>query len=59
MKLHKRHAIPLVVMLAALAAGSYAIAGGGSATFDESLIGYQEVPAALTTVGNGTFTLRS
>ena len=40
MKLHKRHAIPLVVMLAALAAGSYAIAGGGSGKFDESLSGY-------------------
>ena len=55
MKLHKRHAIPLVVVLAALAAGSYAIAGGGSGKFDESLSGYQEDPATLSTTGNGTF----
>jgi CHRD domain len=55
MKLHKRHAIPLVVMLAALAAGSYAIAGGSATSFNEGLIGYQEVPA-VSTVGNGTFT---
>ena len=55
MKLHKRHAIPLVVVLAALAAGSYAIAGGGSKKFDESLSGYQEDPLTLSTTGTGTF----
>ena len=55
MKLHKRHAIPLVVVVAALAAGSYAIAGGGSGKFDESLSGYQEDPATISTTGNGTF----
>ena len=55
MKLHKRHAIPLVVVLAALAAGSYAIAGGGSGKFAESLSGYQEDPLTLSTTGNGTF----
>ncbi len=55
MKLHKRHAIPLVVMLAALAAGSYALAGGASKKFDESLSGYQEDPLTLSTTGTGTF----
>jgi hypothetical protein len=55
MKLHKRHAIPLLVVLAALAAGSYAIAGGGSGKFDEDLDGYQEDPASISTAGNGTF----
>ena len=55
MKLHKRHAVALVVMLAALAVASYAIAGGGSGKFDESLSGYQEDPLTLSTTGNGTF----
>ena len=55
MKLHKRHAIPLVALVAALAAGSYAIAGGGSGKFDESLSGYQEDPPTISTTGNGTF----
>ncbi len=55
MKLQKRHAIPVVVMLAALAAGSYALAGGGSGKFDEDLSGYQEDPLTLSTTGNGTF----
>ena len=52
MKLHKRHAILLVVMLAALAAVSYALAAGGSGKFDESLSGYQEDP--LTSRPPGT-----
>jgi hypothetical protein len=55
MRLHKRHAIVLVPVLAALAVVSYAIAGGGSGKFDESLSGYQESPAAISTLGNGTF----
>jgi hypothetical protein len=55
MKLHKRHAIPVVVMLAALAAGSYAIAGAGSNSFDEALDSYQE-PPSISSVGTGTFT---
>ena len=56
MKLHKRHAIVLVAVLASLAVVSYAIAGGGSGKFDESLSGYQEDPLTLSTTGNGTFT---
>ncbi len=55
MRLHKRHAIPVVVLLAALAAGSYALAGGGSGKFAEDLSGYQEDPLTLSTTGNGTF----
>ena len=55
MRLHKRHAIPVVVLLAALAAGSYALAGGGSGKFDENLSGYQEDPLTLSTTGHGTF----
>jgi hypothetical protein len=56
-KLQKRHAVALVVMVgAALAVASYAIAGGGSGKFDESLSGYQEDPLTLSTTGNGTFT---
>ena len=55
MKLHKRHAIVLVPVLAALAVVSYAIAGGGSGKFDEGLSGYQEDPQTLSTTGNGTF----
>jgi CHRD domain len=55
MRLHKRHAIPVVVLLAALAAGSYALAGGGSGKFDEDLSGYQEDPLTLSTTGHGTF----
>ena len=55
-KLQKRHAVALVVMVgAALAVASYAIAGGGSGKFDESLSGYQEDPLTLSTTGNGTF----
>jgi hypothetical protein len=54
MKLHKRHAIVLVPVFAALAVVSYAIAGGGSGKFDEGLSGYQE-PPSISTVGNGTF----
>jgi CHRD domain len=54
MKLHKRHAIVLVPVLAAFAVVSYAIAGGGSGKFDESLSGYQE-PPSISTTGNGTF----
>jgi CHRD domain len=54
MKLHKRHAVVLVPVLAALAVVSYAVAGGGSGKFDESLSGYQE-PPSLSTTGNGTF----
>jgi hypothetical protein len=54
MRLRKRHAIVLVPVLASLAVVSYAIAGGGSGKFDESLSGYQE-PPSLSTAGNGTF----
>jgi CHRD domain-containing protein len=56
MRLRKRHAIVLVPVLAALAVVSYAIAGGGSGKFDESLSGYQEDPLTFSTTGNGTFT---
>ena len=54
MKLHKRHAIVLVPVLAALAVVSYAVAGGSSGKFDESLSGSEEPPYVSTT-GNGTF----
>ena len=54
MKVHKRHAILLIAVLAALAIVSYAIAGGGSRKFDENLEGYQEV-ASVSTVAKGTF----
>ncbi len=43
MKLHKRHAIVLVAVLAALAVVSYAVAAGGSGKFDESLSGYRRI----------------
>jgi CHRD domain len=43
------------MVAAALAIASYAIAGGGSGKFDESLSGYQEDPLTLSTTGNGTF----
>ncbi len=56
-KHHKRNAFALVVIFAAaLAVASYAIAGGGSGKFDESLSGYQEDPLTLSTTGNGAFT---
>ena len=54
MKLHKRHAIVLVPVLAALAVVSYAVAAGSSGKFDESLSGSEEPPYVSTT-GNGTF----
>ncbi len=54
MRLHKRPAIALVPVLAALAVVSYAIAGGGSGKFDEDLDSYQEIPS-LSSTGNGTF----
>jgi CHRD domain len=54
MKLHKRHAIVLVAVLAALAVVSYAIAGSGSRKFDERLDGSQE-PPYVSTDGQGTF----
>ena len=54
-KLHKRHAVALVVMLgAALAVVSYAIAAGGSRNFDERLDSYQE-PPSISSVGKGSF----
>ena len=54
-KLHTRHAVALVVVLgAALAIVSYAIAAGGSKKFDESLENYQEVPS-VSSVARGTF----
>ena len=53
MRLYK-HALVLVVALAALAVVSYAIAGGGSKKFNEALEGYQEV-ASVSTVASGTF----
>ena len=53
MKLHKRHAIVLVAVLAALAVVSYAVAAGSS-QFDETLDSYQE-PPAISSVGSGTF----
>jgi hypothetical protein len=54
MRLHKRHAVVLVAVAAALAVVSYAIAGGGSRKFDENLQSYQEVPS-VSSVAKGTF----
>jgi hypothetical protein len=54
-KLHTRHAFALVVVLgAALAIVSYAIAAGGSKKFNETLDSYQE-PPSISSVGSGTF----
>jgi hypothetical protein len=53
-KLHKRHAVALVVLVGAtLAIASYAIAAGGK-KFDESLQNYQEVPS-VSSAATGNF----
>jgi CHRD domain len=58
MKRFKLHVTAIVVLLLALGAGSYAIAGDGNrSNINENLIGYQEVPS-ISTVATGRFTAR-
>src|SRR5262245_7329369 len=44
-----------VAAIAALGAGSFALAGSGTNNFKGDLSGYGETPVALSTTGNGTF----